>query len=392
MLGETSAQKPAPWFRASSDRVTAVAGSASATMNPARPHSTPRRMNSAAPIFSTIEIDTIASTGIVGATRATALNTASGVTPANNARCIDSAITGPSAIGSENGIPSSMMSAPAAGSSLNNRSVVARSGNPAVINGSSAQRPSARALAKAPCTRSMPLDEVSGVGEGFVKDMAISIQREEHENQTARDQSKLARLGQTETKRSQRVNTANRDGLGAAFRLSRIRGLALLARRGSVAVGQSPTCRGNIAFMARNHMKVQMLDRLIEGDRVGALATGLSANRARNLGENHSDLALLDLVHRVDSAAMRAGRQHHPAGKRDRIGVAQQLPALTFEIHRLLRITEGATCFDAHTLNPSGPPSLMYLSAIALVRSTSQMLASVANHATTSANSSSRLA
>src|SRR5262245_52882862 len=53
-------------------------------------------------------------------------------------------MTGPSAIGSENGNPTSMTSAPAAGSSASRLAVVPRSGSPAVTNGRKALWPVAR--------------------------------------------------------------------------------------------------------------------------------------------------------------------------------------------------------------------------------------------------------
>ena len=56
------------------------------------------------------------------------------VHPALNARRLASCITGPSAIGSENGIPISTSAAPAFSISKINSSVLSRLGSPAVIN------------------------------------------------------------------------------------------------------------------------------------------------------------------------------------------------------------------------------------------------------------------
>src|SRR2546430_4846482 len=63
------------------------------------------------------------------------------VCPALSARCDDSWIAGPSAIGSVNGMPSSTTSAPAAGTARRSASEVSGSGSPAVRNVTSAARP-----------------------------------------------------------------------------------------------------------------------------------------------------------------------------------------------------------------------------------------------------------
>src|SRR5262245_37746347 len=63
------------------------------------------------------------------------------VCPALSARCEEAWIAGPSAIGSLNGMPSSMTSAPACGSALRIASEVSASGSPAVRNVTSAARP-----------------------------------------------------------------------------------------------------------------------------------------------------------------------------------------------------------------------------------------------------------
>src|SRR5690606_37947849 len=62
-------------------------------------------------------------------------------------------ITGPSAIGSENGTPSSMQSAPAATSACITGTVASSEGSPAVMKGIRALRPSARRRAKAESMR-----------------------------------------------------------------------------------------------------------------------------------------------------------------------------------------------------------------------------------------------
>src|SRR5437867_8147742 len=64
---------------------------------------------------------------------------------------------GPSAIGSENGTPTSMTSAPAFSSAARSSSVAARDGCPAVTYGTSARRPSRRSSANRSASRS---DEV----------------------------------------------------------------------------------------------------------------------------------------------------------------------------------------------------------------------------------------
>src|SRR5215475_12581736 len=70
------------------------------------------------------------------------------VCPALSARCDDAWIAGPSAIGSVNGMPSSITSAPAFGSALMSASDVSLSGSPAVRKVTSAARPCAFSSAK----------------------------------------------------------------------------------------------------------------------------------------------------------------------------------------------------------------------------------------------------
>src|SRR5439155_18950969 len=77
--------------------------------------------------------------------------------PCSSARCELAWITGPSAIGSENGSPSSMTSAPAPSSARMRSTVRAASGWPAVMYGTSARRPSSFSAAK---RRAIALDEV----------------------------------------------------------------------------------------------------------------------------------------------------------------------------------------------------------------------------------------
>src|SRR5271163_3180298 len=64
--------------------------------------------------------------------------------PAPRPRALARWLAGPSAIGSENGTPSSIRSAPRASSSSTSRRVVSRSGSPATMNGISAASPRAR--------------------------------------------------------------------------------------------------------------------------------------------------------------------------------------------------------------------------------------------------------
>src|SRR5262245_10742424 len=70
------------------------------------------------------------------------------VCPALSARCDDAWIAGPSAIGSVNGMPSSITSAPACGRALRIASEVSLSGSPAVRNVTSAARPWSFKVAK----------------------------------------------------------------------------------------------------------------------------------------------------------------------------------------------------------------------------------------------------
>ena len=81
------------------------------------------------------------------------------VMPFASARSLERWITGPSAIGSENGTPSSRRSAPASTKRCMSGTVQPGSGSPAVMKGTSALRPAARNPAK---RSSMRLAPVSG--------------------------------------------------------------------------------------------------------------------------------------------------------------------------------------------------------------------------------------
>ena len=86
------------------------------------------------------------------------------VWPALSARKPPAWIAGPSAIGSVNGMPSSITSAPAFGSSLRIASDVFGSGSPAIVKVTSAARPSRASSAKRWSMRPvMSLSEFFGV-------------------------------------------------------------------------------------------------------------------------------------------------------------------------------------------------------------------------------------
>src|SRR3954453_16204455 len=93
------------------------------------------------------------------------------VCPALRARWDDSWIAGPSAIGSVNGIPSSLTSAPAAGTARTRASDVSGSGSPAVRNVTSAARPSVFNSAKRRSIRVVMGDDLPrsmrSVGQAF---------------------------------------------------------------------------------------------------------------------------------------------------------------------------------------------------------------------------------
>src|SRR5262249_15636357 len=110
------------------------------------------------------------------------------VWPALSARCEDIWIAGPSAIGSVNGMPSSITSAPAAGSARRIASEVSRSGSPAVRNVTSAARPSLPSSAK---RRSMRVVLIS-VGQALAAALAhrghADIDGAEHQDQDRADE------------------------------------------------------------------------------------------------------------------------------------------------------------------------------------------------------------
>src|SRR6185437_2761319 len=88
----------------------------------------------------------MSTTGVDGScvrNSATIASTSRSDTPLRSARSDERWITGPSAIGSEKGTPSSITSAPPAASACMNSTVRAGSGSPAVMNGISPFRPSA---------------------------------------------------------------------------------------------------------------------------------------------------------------------------------------------------------------------------------------------------------
>ena len=83
--------------------------SRSGTISPSKPDSAARATNRSGPIRSTMDALTIATSAwpVSGRRLRTVSKTACGVTPQCSASCIEAAITGPSAIGSEKGIPNS---------------------------------------------------------------------------------------------------------------------------------------------------------------------------------------------------------------------------------------------------------------------------------------------
>src|SRR5579872_851794 len=72
----------------------------------------------------------------------TILSTLAMVAPAFSARTEEACTAGPSAMGSVKGMPSSITSAPAAGSCCRMAKLVSISGSPAVMKGTKAARPS----------------------------------------------------------------------------------------------------------------------------------------------------------------------------------------------------------------------------------------------------------
>src|ERR1700722_3378827 len=80
-------------------------------------------------------------------------STRASVMPEASALWEEAWIAGPSAIGSENGMPSSIRSAPALGSCSRMAKLVSASGSPAVMNGTNAARPARVSSAKRPAIR-----------------------------------------------------------------------------------------------------------------------------------------------------------------------------------------------------------------------------------------------
>ena len=89
------------------------------------------------------------------------------VPPAFRARCEASWIARPSAMGSVKGMPSSMMSAPAAGMPFSNSWLVARSGSQAVMKVTRPARFSAFSLAKRAGRRLMSQASRRGIAHGL---------------------------------------------------------------------------------------------------------------------------------------------------------------------------------------------------------------------------------
>src|ERR1700730_7563691 len=116
------------------------------------------------------------------------------VWPALSARCDDSWIAGPSAIGSVNGMPSSITSAPAAGSARRIASEVSGSGSPAVRNATSAARPSFFNSAKQRSIRVVIVAPALGrsVGQAFAAALArrghADIDGAKHQDQDRADE------------------------------------------------------------------------------------------------------------------------------------------------------------------------------------------------------------
>ncbi len=150
------------------ERSPARAMSMSGTMIPSRPADAMSPTKRSGPMRCTMETLTIATAPTdrpsrAGPSRAgppirsprIASKTPRGVTPRPRASCIDAAITGPSAIGSLNGMPISIAPAPARSSATMMSSVAGRDGSPAVMNGMTSPRFSRRAAAKMSAMRPM---------------------------------------------------------------------------------------------------------------------------------------------------------------------------------------------------------------------------------------------
>src|SRR5438093_2194521 len=101
-------------------------------------------------------------------------------TPCFNARSDDRWITGPSAIGSENGTPSSITSAPPSTSACMMPTVPPGSGSPAVTNGMSAARRAARSFSNVTEMRLKVLEgDAGGLAHGV--HVLVAAPREVHQ-------------------------------------------------------------------------------------------------------------------------------------------------------------------------------------------------------------------
>ena len=109
----------------------------SGSTRPSIPTSLQRDMKRSAPYENTTFAYVMNVSGMVTSLRssATISKILSVVVPASNALALAAWITGPSAVGSEKGIPSSIRSAPARTASFTIFAVVSRSGSPHVMRG-----------------------------------------------------------------------------------------------------------------------------------------------------------------------------------------------------------------------------------------------------------------
>src|SRR6185437_863993 len=99
--------------------------------------------------------------------------------PCFNARSEERWITGPSAIGSENGTPSSITSAPAFTSACITGTVCAGAGSPAVTKGTNAGRCAARSFSNVAAMRLISERDARGLGDGV--HVLVAPPREIHE-------------------------------------------------------------------------------------------------------------------------------------------------------------------------------------------------------------------
>ena len=134
-VGATSIteHKPASWTMA--DMGPASSNGKSGIISPSIPAFTQRLIYSSGPKRLTMEKDTMAAIGISTSclTRLTISKICSLFRPLAKAAVKELCITAPSAIGSENGIPSSSIPAPQRDISFIKAAVVSRSGKPAVM-------------------------------------------------------------------------------------------------------------------------------------------------------------------------------------------------------------------------------------------------------------------